>query len=110
MSEHTERKISPWTPERDSLRLRVLGKLLEELNEAGAASARCIIQGIDEAEPTTQKINRHWLEDEIADVLACAELAIRHLGLHRAIVEQRTKDKLDYLGVWCDMAKEASTS
>lgn len=47
-----------------------LGKLAEEVNELGAALARCIIQGIDGVEPTTGVPNRDWLAKEIADVTA----------------------------------------
>jgi hypothetical protein len=42
---------NPWIPIQNPLDLKHLGKLIEELNEAGSATARCIIQGIDEVEP-----------------------------------------------------------
>ena len=48
-----EKPLNPWQPERDPIRLAILGKLLEELAEAQAIVARCIIQGIDESEPVT---------------------------------------------------------
>ena len=64
------RDANPWHPMSDAVDLKHLGKLAEELSEAGAAVARCIIQGIDEKEPVTGKINREWLQDELADVIA----------------------------------------
>jgi hypothetical protein len=50
--------------------LKILGKQLEELNELGSATARCIIQGIDGREPVTKKPNREWFMEEVADVYA----------------------------------------
>jgi hypothetical protein len=61
----------PWHPISDPKELKVLGKLCEEVNELGSAISRCIIQGVNECHPMTQKCNRTWLEDEIADVLLC---------------------------------------
>jgi len=61
---------NPWHPITDPVTLKQLGKLIEELGELQSALARCIIQGIDEREPVTQKVNRVWVADEIADVLA----------------------------------------
>lgn len=49
---------NPWHPISDPVDLKHLGKLSEELGECSAAVARCIIQGIDECEPVTGKINR----------------------------------------------------
>ncbi len=93
---------SPWTPETDAMRLKVLGKLGEELNECGSAASRCIIQGIDEAEPVTGKINRAWLEDEIADVLANVDIAMDRLALDRGRIALRADRKRSYLERWLD--------
>jgi len=93
---------SMWEPETDSLRLKALGKLAEELAECNAAVARCIIQGIDECEPITGKINRHWLQDEIADVEVCIEHAKRILGLDRDRITARITKKYTYLKRWLD--------
>jgi len=59
----------PWHPMSDPVDLKTLGKLLEELGELGSAVSRCLIQGIDEAEPTTGKLNRQWLKEEVIDVM-----------------------------------------
>lgn len=93
---------SPWTPEADPTRLKVLGKLSEELGECGSAASRCIIQGIDEAEPVTGKVNRVWLEDEIADVLANADVAMERLGLDRGRIALRADRKRTYILRWLD--------
>lgn len=50
-------KMSKWIPTTDLLQLRRLGKLGEELNELGAVASRCIIQGLYEIDPASNKIN-----------------------------------------------------
>lgn len=95
---------SPWHPITDPVDLKMLGKLSEELGECIAAVARCIIQGIDEAEPVTGKINRAWLEDEIADVLANAQLATERFYLDIARIEERKRHKMQHLRIWHAMA------
>ena len=91
---------SPWTPETSQFRLAVLGKLAEEGSEVATAAVRCIIQGIDEEEPVTGKLNRTWLEDEIADIMAQCELAICALGLDYDRIEKRAATKREYTGSW----------
>lgn len=95
--------LNPWRPMSVPGDLKHMGKLNEELNEAGAASARCIIQGIDECEPVTGKPNRQWLEDEIADVLANIELVTAHFGLDEARMRERTERKKAHLRGWHSM-------
>lgn len=70
MSDTGTQKMSPWLVETNPLRNRHLGKSLEELGELSAVVARCIIQGIDEIDPSSGKTNRLRLEEEIADVQA----------------------------------------
>src|ERR1017187_428395 len=94
------RDVNPWTPMSNPIDIKHLGKLGEELNECGAATARCLIQGIDEAEPTTGKINREWLEDEIADVLANSDLVIDHFNLDVMRIEARRERKKTHLRLW----------
>ncbi len=93
---------SPWTPEADPQRLKVLGKFGEETGELSAAICRCIIQGIDEAEPVTGKINREWLEDEIADVMANIQITVDHFGLDRDRISVRLGRKHEYQRRWLD--------
>lgn len=94
------RDANPWFPLTERLDLAHLGKLNEELNECGAAIARCIIQGIDECEPVTGKINRQWLEDEIADVLANIELVRERFKLDAPRIANRIGKKKHHLQHW----------
>lgn len=95
--------LNPWRPMSNALDLKHLGKLSEEANELGAAISRCIIQGIDEAEPITGKPNRAWLEDEIADVLANIELVRAHFGLDVSRIGERVERKKMHLRGWHSM-------
>jgi hypothetical protein len=105
------RDANPWHPITDTIDLKHLGKLGEELNElaaaaskCGAAVSRCIIQGVDEAEPVTGRVNREWLEDEIADVRANSELCIKRFGLDEARIAARSEKKKGHLKQWHDLA------
>lgn len=97
---HESKALNPWQPERDTLRLAVLGKLGEELGEASSATLRCIIQGIDESEPVTGKPNRQWLQDEIADVYATATMAVELFGLSSTDIARRMERKIQHLRAW----------
>ncbi len=96
-------QLNPWHPMERPIDKKHIGKLMEELGECSSAAARCLIQGIDEAEPVTGKINREWLEDEIADVLANAELNMDHFGLDRERIETRKVRKMEHLRAWHGM-------
>jgi hypothetical protein len=98
--------LNPWVPMTRPIDLKHLGKLGEELNECGAAVMRCIIQGIDEAEPVTGKVNRKWLEDEAADVLANIDLVIEHFGLDAGRISERVVRKQAHLRGWHSMLAE----
>ena len=95
-----DREPQPWTPEKNAKILRLLGKLGEELGECSAAVSRCIIQGIDETEPVTNKLNRNWLTEEISDVLLNAHLAIDLLGLEANQINARWRRKEPLLRKW----------
>ena len=90
----------PWHPMTNPQDLKTLGKLGEELGECQAALMRCLIQGIDEVEPVTGYMNRHWLEDEIADVQVNAELVISRFGLDVDRMAQRRAEKKRLLTAW----------
>lgn len=96
--------VNPWHPMRDPVALKHLGKLSEELGEAQAAVARCIIQGIGEAEPVTGKPNRQWLQEELADVLTNIELVVRHFDLASDEMLDRVIRKSTDLRKWHEMA------
>ncbi|MFZ5737706.1 MAG: hypothetical protein ACOY6K_12580 [Pseudomonadota bacterium] len=95
---------NPWHPITDSIDLKHLGKFAEELNECGSAVARCIIQGVNECEPVTGKRNRDWLQDEIADVIANAQLVIDHFKLDSEAIHIRAARKQAHLKAWHDLA------
>ena len=94
------REANPWRPMQSAIDLKHLGKLAEELSEAGAAVARCIIQGIDEKEPVTGKVNREWLEEELADVCANIGLVVDHFHLNRSRIKDRESKKAYFLRKW----------
>jgi NTP pyrophosphatase (non-canonical NTP hydrolase) len=97
------RDANPWHPMTDPVAVKHLGKLSEEAGELCSAISRCIIQGIDEREPTTGKLNREWLEDEIADVLASVKLNISNFKLDEDRVRQRMSRKMQHLQQWHKM-------
>lgn len=94
------RDAQPWQPMKSKKGLKVLGKLAEEAGELIAAVSRCVIQGPLGTEPVSKKMNKHWLEDEIADVLAGVELTINHFKLNREYIEGRKQKKIQHLRVW----------
>ena len=98
--------LNPWVPITRPIDLKHLGKLCEELGEAVSAIARCLIQGIDESEPVTGKVNREWLEDELADVEANLSLVCHHFGLDRNRMRDRTRQKITHLTKWHSMLEE----
>lgn len=104
MTEQIKPLMHPWHPMNNALDLKHLGKLGEESGELSAAVSRCIIQGIEECEPVTEKPNREWLEDEIADVLANCALVSEHFDLDEERIEKRRDLKYDQLKKWHGMA------
>ncbi len=100
---------SPWTPITDIILLKHLGKLAEELAECNSAVARCIIQGVDECEPSTGECNREWLTKEIADVLANIQLVVKHLDLDRVAIHERSRFKQEHLTRWHNMGSAFQT-
>jgi NTP pyrophosphatase (non-canonical NTP hydrolase) len=98
------RDANPWHPITDLVDLKHLGKLGEECNELGSAISRCIIQGVDEREPVTGKLNREWLQDEIADVLANIDLVIQRFDLDAMKMATRSEKKKRHLRQWHALA------
>lgn len=92
--------LSTWYVETDSQRLRRFGKTLEELGELQAVVARCIIQGIDEIDPSSGKVNRKRLEEEIADVDAQLGLLVYSFNLDQQYIHARSNDKVDQMHTW----------
>jgi hypothetical protein len=74
------------------------------LNNCGSAVARCIIQGIDEREPITGKVNREWLHETIEHVIVTVGLVIKHFGLDREYIALRADKKKLHLQQWHALA------
>ena len=90
----------PWHPMSDPVDIKTIGKFLEELGEGVSAAARSLIQQIDGKEPTTGKSNKEWMEDEIADILANAELNIERFKLDGHRIGARVELKKARLRAW----------
>lgn len=100
--------LKKWTPTTNLMMLRRMGKLQEELGELSAVAARCIIQGIDEVDPGSGRLNRDRLIDEIADVIAQCEVTIDALKLTGHRIVDRIEEKTRQMQEWEAMFKEAS--
>ena len=92
--------INPWNVETSPLRKRHLGKTLEELGELTAVVARCMIQGIDEVDPSSGKLNRLRLEEEIADVYAQLDMLEDLFDLDRIFISDRIVVKQGHMDKW----------
>ena len=99
----SDKPLNPWELITDRTQLKLLGKLAEELAEAGAATSRCIIHGVDECEPVTGYPNRRWLEDEIADVQALIIMVIGHYQLNSDTMVKRVSSKVAYIQRWLSL-------
>lgn len=95
--------VSPWVPEQDVRKQKVLGKGVEEAGEYTSAVARCFIQGINESEPTTGKPNKRWLEEELADVVATSQHIVETFDLDVDFIRQRAEKKYEQLATWFSM-------
>lgn len=92
---------SPWgAPVLPLAERKALGKLGEETNELGTVLFRIHLQGLDEQVPGETKTNRQWLEEELADVMATAALAVKKLNLDLEFITERAKKKTTYLEKW----------
>lgn len=92
--------LTKWTPTTNLKMLRRMGKLSEELAECNSVAARCIIQGIDEVDPGSQKVNRQRLTEEIADVMAQCRVTIKALGLDHRFIGTRIDMKESQMEEW----------
>lgn len=95
-----EPRMNKWTPTTDLMTLRRLGKLGEECGELQAVASRCIIQGLDETDPGTGKVNRQRLLDELADVQAQIDCTLATFGLDLDYFQRRTDRKVDQMSEW----------
>lgn len=92
--------MNKWEVTTDPLTLRRLGKLGEELGELGNVASRCIIQGLDEVDPGTGKVNRQRLADELADVQAQIDCTLIAFGLSDDYHRTRASRKRGQMAEW----------
>lgn len=97
---------SKWIPTTDLMMLRRMGKLGEELGELQSVTARCIIQGIDEVDPGSGKVNRQRLQEELADVQAQIGCTVQALQLDQDFMARRTARKIELMSEWEAMFSE----
>lgn len=96
--------MNPWQPMTKPIDLKHMGKLVEELGELVQVCSRCMIQGIDERDPTRTETNKEWLEKEIADVYANLFLVREHFKLKMLV--NRMEIKKANLREWHAMLEE----
>lgn len=82
---------------------RPTSELIRAIGRCGAAVARCIIQGVDEAEPSTGEINRDWLLHEMIFVRRCCAAVITDRGLDSSAIDSRMTFKRAHLTRWHQM-------
>lgn len=87
------------------MKIRRLGKTVEEMGELIAVLGRCIIQGVDAADPVTGEPNISRLEKETADVLTQLGRNINHLKLNALGIHQRIEEKDAQMDEWEEMLK-----
>jgi hypothetical protein len=99
-------KLSKWIPTTDLMTLRRMGKLAEELGELQAVVARCVIQGIDEVDPGSHKVNRQRLLDELSDVQAQIGRTLLAFDLDQEYLQRRVAEKMRQMNEWEAMFQE----
>lgn len=102
----TRKPPSPWQPESGKINLAAIGKLGEEASELCKACFRIVIQGVDGNDPDNSKPNLQALQEEIADVLAMANICIDRFKMLREEIAARGKEKMAHKLAWFDLIKE----
>lgn len=97
--------MNPWLPEKNSKKLRRLGKTGEELAELQKVVNRMIIQGCDGVDPSTGKTNIQSLAEEIADVICQVTLTAELFDLDREFIASRTMEKVDQMDLWDELVE-----
>lgn len=92
--------MTKWVPTTNLMELRRLGKLGEELGELSNVASRCIIQGINETDPSSGKVNRQRLLDELADVAAQIDCTVAAFELDVAYFGERRTRKRQQMAEW----------
>jgi NTP pyrophosphatase (non-canonical NTP hydrolase) len=92
--------LQKWVPTTNGIILRRMGKLGEELAELSNVTNRVIIQGLYQVDPSSQKVNKLRLEEEVADVWAQILVTMKALQLDREMIEARVENKVDQMQEW----------
>lgn len=81
-----------------------LAQLIKRLADCGSAVSRCIIQGVDEREPVTGKLNRDWLRETLSAAIEMTRLISVRFGLDAAAMAARAEKKMTYQRQWHALA------
>lgn len=99
-----------WIPMTEAIDIKHIGKLQEEVTELmealfklDKALSRALIQTMSGVIPHEEKINKQWIEEEIADVKANMELVEKHFNLNIDFIEERKNNKKEFLSKWHTM-------
>lgn len=92
--------VTAWHVETDAYRIRRLGKSLEELGELVSVLARCLIQGVDEVDPSSGEVNRMRMQKETADVLTQVGGLTETFNLDVKEIMERVQDKKASMDKW----------
>lgn len=97
--------VSAWHVETDAYRIRRLGKSLEELGELVSVLARCLIQGVDEIDPSSGEVNRMRMQKETADVLTQVGGLTETFNLNMTEILERVQDKKASMDKWEELLR-----
>lgn len=90
----------PWIPMDQPREIKLHSKFAEELGELSAVNGRCMAQGLDGVNSDNDKVNQRWLEEELADVMACMGLIIQFQELDMDFIDQRSREKTEKILKW----------
>lgn len=93
--------ISPWMPERNPLTVAMIGKLGEEASELAQRCFRILIQGLEERDPDSKRLNSEELAREMSDVAACMHVVHEKLKIY--LMLGRRDDKVAGFDRWHKM-------
>lgn len=98
--------VTAWHVETDPFRKRRLGKALEELSELSNVLARCLIQGVDEIDPSSGEVNRLRMQKEVADVYTQLACLCTAFDLDNDKIMERIWDKTDSMKKWEELLEQ----
>lgn len=102
--------VTAWHVETDAFILRRLGKALEELGELTSVLARCIIQGVNEVDPSSKKVNLQRMQEETTDVMTQINCLTTAFALDKDKMKERFQDKLQSMEKWEELLEEEAVA